>query len=781
MCGGDDPFLRSNEGNGGKRKSLVQEMLMVKNMEKTKSAKGMFRTASSDNRVRFGSSGLLWDILVRGQAKRDKVNARMGGRKMSLNTEEKWKLGWQEDAIRQLDREVVVDRLMADLTIFWKSGDDPRRWKADGPEVLIGHMKKLRAYKHQIVCLKASVAEYCFKRFMLDNKEQYKAEKQEDRQARLKDFWVEYHSPHPVGKAEPRDLDSTLCRSASPSGNVKQILPWKDRPAKSKCSYGNWDWAQGSSEAERSPWPSTFASSWWSDWDTEAWGDTDLDTDDLFPEESTSPARHSPSLEMTQPATLPESSEFGFDPAFNIFNMKNQMRWWQGKKTEANDDFTLTQKRLRQSGSLPSLRTKAWRSGGGSFPPESASDFDGQDRGPFVLRRVSQLSREGREQLEPLRTPLRTPLPPIAHSFGEPRRGSSSRGTPSCGLGRPHVDLEPLEPLTANTESPPTPAVSSSADFGDEWPPTTGTINNVVRSRAGVKWADSASREYAKTCQKKGLVPALKPFMTGHSVQLKAPGQGLEDSDLEAVTFMLKSVAAEEIDLESNVALKDRSMISFIQCLRATGSALQRLSLKRCLGAGHRSMTAMVGMLEDQSAVRSLRQLDLSCLPMTMQVHSRMCAAIRRHPALVEVHVASTRLSGEGAQQCVHDLLRCPTLEILDIGWNSLSKSIFTEMGEFLSKRGRIKTLCVASCSSSSGKRDAVTAVCYLLELLSRNETITHLDVSVNLIDFRGAVILEDAVAASRQLKKIDISSNPLGILGFGACCDFLRSTNQVL
>jgi len=100
----------------------------------------------------------------------------------------------------------------------------------------------------------------------------------------------------------------------------------------------------------------------------------------------------------------------------------------------------------------------------------------------------------------------------------------------------------------------------------------------------------------------------------------------------------------------------------------------------------------------------------------------------------------------------------------LDIGWNSFNTAIFQHLGKEIIKSGVITTLGISNCAAAA--KDKNNPLEYFLEELAHDRSVTDLDISLNRIDFRGALVLEACVEKNRVLYEIDLSHNPLGVLG---------------
>jgi len=76
-----------------------------------------------------------------------------------------------------------------------------------------------------------------------------------------------------------------------------------------------------------------------------------------------------------------------------------------------------------------------------------------------------------------------------------------------------------------------------------------------------------------------------------------------------------------------------------------------------------------------------------------------------------------------------------------------------------------LHSLSLCSCAAAP-KPEEATPIASFLEWLASNSGLQHLDLSLNRIDFRGALVIEDALQRHKKLSRLNMSHNPLGILG---------------
>eukprot|EP00927_Polykrikos_kofoidii_P035605 TRINITY_DN30169_c0_g1_i1.p1 TRINITY_DN30169_c0_g1~~TRINITY_DN30169_c0_g1_i1.p1 ORF type:complete len:1479 (-),score=279.44 TRINITY_DN30169_c0_g1_i1:135-4571(-) len=285
---------------------------------------------------------------------------------------------------------------------------------------------------------------------------------------------------------------------------------------------------------------------------------------------------------------------------------------------------------------------------------------------------------------------------------------------------------------------------------------------------------DVPMKRYLRACDEDSTVPMPTPFVTGLSPFLKASGQGLRDEDLTAISATAKGMGLTEIDLAENCLLSDEAVARFLEVLFTppTSQKLTRVSLRLCVGAGKRSLDTMGRLLLDRDyGLTALQILDLGGIPMTMKAHEPLCHAVANHSTLRTVSLVNTGLGNNGAaRRIISELLGSQSINSLDLSWNCFSVDVFTHIGKRVVEVGALQTLRLANCSASASddgpSTSAATPIVYFLEQMARDYVVTELDISMNRIDFQAALVLEDALSNSSKLRRLNISDNPLGVLG---------------
>jgi len=414
---------------------------------------------------------------------------------------------------------------------------------------------------------------------------------------------------------------------------------------------------------------------------------------------------------------------------------------------------------LRSSASLPTLTASA-----GTSKPSSTA------KGTLPLRGATGSPFPLTEALDPARSSSRRMLMSVGSS-------SLMRGFTTSVIG----SLEYQGQRSSSSTAP---------------PPETGTF--VVPWKGGsaappAEEAMSPSRCYLRACHQSQSVPDPLPWATGCSRRIHPGGKAFGDVDLVVVEAMIQGgLRVDEIDLAGSAGLSEAALKNVLQTLLEGPhlDSLMVLSLRRCLKAGQAPLLGLMERLlaAEVGAVR-LKRLDLSGVQLNVKCQLSLCAAIKEHACLENVSLADTgfggsfsRSKGNLAQQCIDELLGSRTIHTLDLGWNCFTADVLAHLGECLEQSRTVKSLDLTSCASAMQAGDGISPLVDFIEHLSHVGSLTSLNVSLNRIDFRGALVLEDALDANAKLSNLIISHNPLGVLGIRSLLRLLgRETSGLL
>lgn len=275
----------------------------------------------------------------------------------------------------------------------------------------------------------------------------------------------------------------------------------------------------------------------------------------------------------------------------------------------------------------------------------------------------------------------------------------------------------------------------------------------------------ATSQKYLKECDIRRTVPTPLSFTTGHSTKLEAVGRDLVDAELLAMISTLpEAECVDVVDLQSNQRLTDRSLAPLLRAFakEPLADSLARLNMARCVRAGAKTLEALSQMLQ---ASTSLRVLDISRISVSTKIQRSLCKAIGDHPHLHEANLADTGLGGTYiTKECITNLLASRSIETFNLGWNCFNAEVFTCLGKLVVGNPHIKSLCVDNCAASV--EEVVTPISLFLEVLAYDKTLTQLDIAINRIDYRAALIIEDSLDFHNKLARLNLAQNPLGTLG---------------
>ncbi|CAJ1364673.1 unnamed protein product [Effrenium voratum] len=269
----------------------------------------------------------------------------------------------------------------------------------------------------------------------------------------------------------------------------------------------------------------------------------------------------------------------------------------------------------------------------------------------------------------------------------------------------------------------------------------------------------SARGQYLQVCTQQGIPPVVETLTSGQS-SLNMVDQNLSDHDMLALLPLLETGTLNSVDFSCNPRLTDRGLVPLLRALPAT---LRRLAL-RSSALGPNGTALLAELLVSRVGFSKLLLLDLSEVPLQRKGFQLLAQSIAAHRNLQELNLCSTGLSPY-ASDARRWLMQCPQLLKLDLSWNSLDAPALLQLGHCLSTRRALQKLSLAGCGAHRVRRDAELPMEGFLELLAKNSTLKELDLSLNHMDHRAALILEDALEHT-ELRALTLNDNPLGPAG---------------
>ncbi|CAE7397649.1 LRRC74B [Symbiodinium microadriaticum] len=356
---------------------------------------------------------------------------------------------------------------------------------------------------------------------------------------------------------------------------------------------------------------------------------------------------------------------------------------------------------------------------------------------------------------------------PLRHGGGRSRTPGGSSGKASSGAIPYSTTLSRQPSLRRTlTKSDPALQLSKSGSGLLKLPP----VSNPARER------------YLKQCSGRTMTPLPIPFMIGETPDLDLARLDLSDVELEAIAETLPTVhAVRKVDLHGNALLSDRSLSNFLRSVQLPrlASSLVELSLSGCSRAGPQSLACIISLVSDASYIE---RLDLSQVEVNHRYQLPLCEAISERQTLNYVNLSRTSMGSgpiDHGCQCIATLLQGHVQE-LDLSWNHMSSQLFQCLGENIARQATVKKLNVCNCSGA-GIDHLSVPVNFFVEQLRKDNTLTSLDLSMSRMNFRSALILEDALQNHKQLKHLYLADNPLGPRGLRSVLRTIASTTNAL
>ncbi|CAE8587900.1 unnamed protein product [Polarella glacialis] len=290
-----------------------------------------------------------------------------------------------------------------------------------------------------------------------------------------------------------------------------------------------------------------------------------------------------------------------------------------------------------------------------------------------------------------------------------------------------------------------------------------------------------AASIYLQACTRSGLLPKPTAFNTGHSNCIQGQEKGLTDADLHALRSVAETISIDAVNLEGNMKLSDQALADFVGALSRppAASSLINFNLRGCLRAGPQTSTALLRMLADPDGARKLQHLNLGGINLGKQV-LHCCRAAREHPHLQLLNLEDTNMAGQGSAtvvQCITELLSSKSLRSLFLSWNMFSSEAFAHLGKLTQSSG-IQSLSMVGCSLVDSSKSPVA---HFLENLSKDSSLTYLDLSLNHINSNCALVLEDALSDNTLLTDLLLVQNPIGESGMRSLLRLLTRQESAL
>ncbi|CAK9049921.1 Tonsoku-like protein (Inhibitor of kappa B-related protein) (I-kappa-B-related protein) (IkappaBR) (NF-kappa-B inhibitor-like protein 2) (Nuclear factor of kappa light polypeptide gene enhancer in B-cells inhibitor-like 2) [Durusdinium trenchii] len=272
--------------------------------------------------------------------------------------------------------------------------------------------------------------------------------------------------------------------------------------------------------------------------------------------------------------------------------------------------------------------------------------------------------------------------------------------------------------------------------------------------------------KYLQVCTQHGIRPALEPLMAGQSNNLSMANQNLTDHDVLALLPVIEDAQnLNAVNFSGNSRLSDQALIPLFRAFSTSAATLRHLSLQG-VAMGPAAQQMLAELLMSRAGFVKLASLDLREVSLQRKGFQSLAQSIAQHRGLTDLNLSSTGFvpCGPDGKTCISLLMQCPQLSKLDLSWNCLDTPALLQLGQALSSRRALQHLNLAAAARRSST-DRDLPIEHFLELLAMNRALLQLDISMNHMDYRAALILEDALERT-CIRTLSLKDNPLGQTG---------------
>ena len=287
---------------------------------------------------------------------------------------------------------------------------------------------------------------------------------------------------------------------------------------------------------------------------------------------------------------------------------------------------------------------------------------------------------------------------------------------------------------------------------------------------------------YADMCQLTHVKPNMSMVREVLKTRFNAIGQDLTDNDLLALSVLIQRRPIVYLDLTGNACVTDRGLIELLQKLTAKGAPAQQsmccFRLGSMMGIEDLGLGVLTRAVERFS---NLQELNLSHIHALAPNTLLDLAEILGEKTMKIINMVDTRIPIELGTEVLQLILDNPMLKRLDFGWNVLHADTFDALRPKLIDHPGLRYLSIPNCTMAVLDRDEFHPMNLFLEGLRDYDSLRYLDVSMNFLNEKSAVILEAALYDNANLLELFIDENPLGPQGCRALLRALTSQETEL
>jgi hypothetical protein len=274
-----------------------------------------------------------------------------------------------------------------------------------------------------------------------------------------------------------------------------------------------------------------------------------------------------------------------------------------------------------------------------------------------------------------------------------------------------------------------------------------------------VEGEDAPVAAYIRACLKAHTAPEPLGIQEGaHTSGLFLAHVGMGDERAAALAASVARLAQlRSVDLRDN-RLSGAGVSALVAQLHCSAGVLRELDLSgnRVELAGTRALAALVAK---STALRTLR---LNGCELRAEELERLLRAFKREQCEVrDLHLESNGLGAPEAAEVASMLEVNKSVTSLNLAWNSLSGAGAAVLLRALADNRRVRTADLRWNLLAS-------ALPELADMLRRNRTLTHLDLSFNHLDRDQCAVLGEALAHNHTLLGLHMDGNACTVTSCG-------------
>ena len=231
-----------------------------------------------------------------------------------------------------------------------------------------------------------------------------------------------------------------------------------------------------------------------------------------------------------------------------------------------------------------------------------------------------------------------------------------------------------------------------------------------------------------------------------------------EHKGLKTMDFSFNRIANQEANIIADILCNN----NLIECIQLKDCSLSCNSLCQ--------ITKTVSI----SSLKLLKNLDISCNTIPDQSAMAISTIIKNNQKLVDLNLSKCELSETGMHKISTALIDSQNLETVNLNCNKVSNLVANNLALMIANNIKLKKLSISNCNLQS------YGFVQLCESL-RSNSIIHIDLSYNNLDYSMACSLAEMIIKNVKLTYIDLSHCDLKEMQFVVILEAMKNTRNFL